>query len=242
MSLERKVPPPIPNKVITDVRSAIKRMEDKQLALAKQPFAFSELLALFIDPADHQALLRTYELCEPSGLTQELFYAYRQTPELGSDFVHLKFHWHGTADGAFYVPLMSGGQRSSPATMREEAPDELRSRLRMVVNDLTAIHLRFYQVRWVLDRLNRASACRTLAALRYHWPCIVPILRSAGYSPLAESVAEPVLRAGDSASIPIEVRRKLADTNRTVASHMLIDDLPMPPPMPVSYELQHNFR
>lgn len=243
MKEKRTAQPPIPRKMVTPVLNVIDRMESKQIALAKQAFTATDLLTLFIKPEHHDTLTKAYELCEPSGHTQDLFSVWMAKAEYGGALVHLRFHWHGSdVPSGFYVPFLCGAQMDHSAAIRPEAPEDLQDRLRQTVHDMIDIHWNFVLVRNVFERLNRASVCPSLEGMRYHWPCIVPILRDARYPDLADAISDVNSRAGDRVMLTPYLRKHVAQTNRTVANHQLVSDLPDPPAPPIAYELRHNFR
>lgn len=233
-------PTPIPSRRISDVHKTIAYMQSKQERLTKQPFTTSELLQLFVDPDHHSLLVDSYQLCEPTGREYELFVRREVVPEHGGGVAHIRFYWSGLSlSNGFYVPHRVGSSIDFPATVRPEAPAELVERFEQVADDLIGIRYRFDQVIKVLDVLNQPKVCRSLAQMRYHWPCIVTILRKANCHDLADSVSEPNARAGGEAVIPANTRRLLAETNRTITSHVLIDDIPdSDTPLPIQYDLR----
>jgi hypothetical protein len=238
---DRTPPPPIPKKALGNVLKAIGRMESKQIALAMQSFKPSELMTLFVDPEHHYVLMEAYRLCEPSGHTTELFVRCEVPPEYGNKTASIRFWWNtSVAFEAFYVPFKEGGDATWPVSPRREAPPELVERFDQLATDWITTAYRFAQVRRTLALLNKPRVCRTLAQMRYYWPCIVMILRSAGHKDLADSIVDINPRA-DNANLSRDLWRLLAPSNQTVASHMLIEDVPAPPQPPVPYELHHNF-
>jgi hypothetical protein len=217
-------------------------MENKQIALASQPFKPSELLLLFVDPEHHAACTEAYRLCEPTGRIQELYVKCEVPTEYGGGAAHIRFYWNGSDHpNMFYVPARAGAIMAFPATIRDEAPTELCARFWEVANDLITIHYRFGNVLRTLNLLNKPTVCPSLAALRYHWPCIVPILRDAKQTTLAESVEDVNSRASY-ANLTPELRKLVAETNQTVASHLLVEDLPTPDDPPIPYDLHANFK
>lgn len=232
---ERRVPPPIPGKVLTVLGKAIDKMERRQERLAKQDFKISELLTLFVDPEHHSVCTEAYTLCEPTPRQQELFVKWEAAPEQGSGVHFVRFYWdYSNVPHGFYVPRRCGAHRDFPAPIRPEAPPELVARFKEVADDLVTIHAGFANVRWVLQQLVKPSVCRSLDQIRYHWPCIVPILREAKQNALADQVQDVNPRA-HYANLAPDLRRLLAPSNATIARHQLIADLPLPdgePPVP----------
>ena len=240
--MSKKLPPPIPHKIKPNIDNALRRMEDLQLSLAKQPFKMSELLTLFVDPKHRDILTEAYRLCEPSGHVQELYVMCEVPTEYGGGVAHMRFSWHGIEQTeGFIVPHRAGSHPNLPATIRNEAPVELCSRFIEVAQEMIGVRYRFSLIRRTLASLNRPHICRTLAQLRYHWPCIVPLLRAASYNDLAQSVEEPDVQAGDRANLYPKLRAMLAPSNQALASHFLIEGTPEPAPSPVDYDLQHRF-
>jgi hypothetical protein len=230
------------NKMLLAIMNAIDRMETKQVALAKQPFSMQDLLTLFIDPAMHEPLTYAYRVCEPSGHTQDLFVFRPLGPEHNAGSAYVRFYWHGTIENGFYVPFDKGAQKRYPATIRDEAPAELVERFHQSAGDLVDIHYSFSLVRRALHGLNVPGVCPSIASLRYHWPCIVPLLNAARYSPMAEELIHHNVKEGDRARLSPTLRRLLGPSNQTVARHQLIDELEPPTQPPVAYELQHDFK
>jgi len=221
---------------------AINRMEHHQATLAKQPFTISDLLVMFVDPAYHTTLTEAYHLCEPTGRVEELYVKHPVPSEYGGGDVFMRFLWAGvTTPDAFYVPYKEGSTQSRPVVVRPDTPAELKAKFEQVADDLIGIHYRFAAVRVVLDQMN--VQCRSLDQLAYYWPCIVPLLRDAKQSDLADALQTPNRMAAFNVKLTQGLRKLLAPTNQTVAAHQLIADVPIPDnKLPVEYNLQHHFR
>ena len=236
-----KEPRALSDRIYPKVHDALTAMENKQLRLAQYPFKASDLLALFVDPEHHEALTKAYDLCEPSGHTQHLWVGREIAREYGGGAAYFRFMWHAiNAAHAFYVPYRAGASKDFPAVVRTEAPDDLVHHWDQTADDMVGIKYRFSRVHKALSQLNRPDVCSTLPQLRYHWPCIVPLLRKAGFDAHADSVAEPNMRAGGIANISPATGALAAETNQTVAAHQLIDDIPTPGELPIPYEIPEN--
>lgn len=223
--------------------NVVSHMRATEIALVKQDFKMPDLLTLFIDPAHHDVLQRAYTLSEPSGHTQELYYRVPIPAEWGGGEGYVRFHWHGLDHPkAFIMPYQTGSHLTRPAPVRPEAPAELKLRFEEVATDLLGVNYRFDQVDRTLRLLNNPEVCRSLPQVRYVWPCIVPLLRMAREPELADSVMSVNPKAAGAQLTPA-LRRMLAATNQTVATHLLIADTHDKPPEPsVPYEMFVNFK
>lgn len=241
--LERRSPP-FTHNVTKAINATLSGMETLHQKLAKENFTAAELLDLFVDPAHHHTLTHAYQICEPSGQTQELFVRCEVPVEYGAGVVHMRFSWHGldTPDG-FYVPYRAGSTLMYACEIRyEDALADNIAKFERVRDDLIGIAYRHACVRRVFTALNRNAVCSTPAQMRYHWPCIVSLLRRSGNEEMAERLQNPSPRAGDGARIPKDLGPLLSATNDTVARHAFLVDIPTPPVPSIPYELRENFK
>lgn len=235
--------PALSSKAAGKVKDAIGAMEAHQKKLSYQPFKASELLALFVNPDHHHVLTQAYHLCEPTGHVQELFVACEVPLELGGGKAHMRFRWHGlNTPHAFYVPYRVGSQVNYPAVVREDAPGELRERFEQVSQEMIRTAHDFAYVARTFAKLNKPGVCETLAQLRYHWPCILPILRRTIYDDMCDAVIDPSSRAGDMARIPRDLFAAVKATNEIVARFEMISDVPTPKISGIEYDLLDTFR
>jgi len=230
------------SKLAQRVTQAVVSMEARQMKLLKEQFTGSDLLKLFVDPEHHYTLTMAYQLCEPSGHTQELFVKCEVPRELGGGVSHIRFHWYGgDTPNAFYVPYLAGAMPDHGATVRPEASEDLRQRFEQVSQDMIQASFNFATVLRVFRRLNRSQVCRTQAQMRYHWPCIVALMSKAGMD--TDHIAEPSTRAGDMVVIPRDVVPLLQFSNNVIARYALTADIPVPEAkLPIEYELRENFK
>lgn len=236
------------DKKVGSVRTAIIAMEDKQIKLAKQAFTIKDLLHLFVRPDIRQTLCDAYDLCEPSGRTEEMFVradvpAPMLRPGMSSEVVFTIFKWHrSNSPTGFYVPKREGAGRDNPAPFAPDAPQDLIDRFTMVQSDLMDIHWRFSNALWVLSKLNQSKVCSTLPQMRYVWPCIHTLMRKAKHYDDADAIAEPSLRAGEQANIPLDLRPWLQPTNDTIMRATLLDDVEdAGVKLPIEYSMSHSF-
>lgn len=232
-------------KIAAKIHDAIREMEAHQKLLAHQSFSASDLLQLFVDPQHHNVLMQAYELCEPSGQTQELYVRCEVPLEWGGGVAHVRFRWHAiNVPHAFYVPHKGGMSTNYPARMQDGAPQELRDRFEQVSMDLMQVARNFALVQNTLTKLNKVGVCETPAQMRYHWPCIVTLLRraSGSYASLADNIENASMRAGDQANIPVAMRGPVKETNEIIARHMLLLDIPTPEKTGIEYELLEHFK
>lgn len=225
----------------------VRQMEDKQVALAKQPFTLPELMELFVDKEHHAALRYVYDLIEPSGLTNNLYVATHMDPSVAQHATKnaaMKFNWWGKKAGGFYVPHKAGTAEDKPADLlKDQADPMLVERYMQVEAELLDIQCRFALCTHVLKTLNKFEVCKTLPQIRYVWPCITVLLSKASYDDDAKSLREPSIRAGDKANVPADIVKVLKETNDSIVRSLMLDDTPAPKAsdLPVQYELVEHF-
>jgi len=236
-------PKAINDKAAKKIHAVLDGMEQKHQRLAMQGFTAAELLRLFINPEHHHTLTHAYQLCEPSGHTQELYIRCEVPNEFGGKVAYLRFSWHGLdTPHAFYVPYRQGSSQDYAAEIQyETAPPDLVRKFEQVRDELIAIAFEYANTHKMFRALNRNAVCATLAQMRYHWPCIVSLLQRAGFDEEADKVRTASSRAGDGAHIPPQLAPLLRATNETVARHAFIEDVPDPAKVPITYKLIEHF-
>jgi hypothetical protein len=234
-----KSPGPLINAVHTQINRAIFSLAMRQYKQIKLPFTFDDLRRLFVRPEWRDTLTRTFEYAAPGGVTYDLHVGVLDQRVGGGDRlrpVTVGFNWRSGSSDGFLVPRGVGTSMSPVLDVAGDCPSELQEKFEHMMHELCGVAYHFGEVKWLLSKLNLKEVCPSSAAIRYYWPCLVPLLELANNQPLADELREPNHRASWYAKLPMPVSNMLQRTNEFVACAMLVED-PGTTNLPVAYQM-----
>jgi hypothetical protein len=230
---------PILDPVHSQINQAIFGLAMRQYKQIKLPFTFDDLRRLFIAPEWRDTLTRTFAYAAPSGTTYDL-HAGVLDQRVGTGDrlrpVTVGFSWRASNNDGFLVPRGTGSSLNPVLDVQADCPSELQEKFEHMMHELCGVARDFGEIKWVLAKLNLKEVCPSAAAIRYFWPCIVPLLELAHQEKLADELREPNHRASWYAKLPMNVSNLLQSTNEFVARAMLVDD-PGVTSLPVAYQM-----
>lgn len=239
MARKSKSMGPIIDAAHESINKAIYRLALRQYRHIKLPFTFDDIKQLFVSPVWRDKLTEVFTHAAPGGVSYD-FHAGVADQRVGNGDrlrpVTVHFNWRSGSEGAF-LPLRGIATSLHPVlTVENDCPSELQEKWEHMMHELCTVAHDFGECRWVLKKLNQLHVCKSAAAIRYVWPCLVPLLEMADCPSLANEVREPRPRSSWSSKVPFAVQEKLSDTNDFLARAMLVED-PGNVKYPVDYSM-----
>jgi hypothetical protein len=230
---------PLINAAHRQVDQAIFSLAMRQYKHIKLPFSFDDLRQLFIAPEWRARLTEVFEHAAPGGVTYDLHVGVNDQRVGNGDRlrpVTVGFNWRSGNKGGFLPPRGIGTSLSPVIDVQADCPSELQEKFAHMMHELCGVAYHFGEVRHVLTKLNVKEVCPSAAAIRYYWPCLVPLLELAHNQSLADELREPNARASWYAKLPMDISNMLQRTNEFVACALLVED-PGTVDLPVAYTM-----
>jgi hypothetical protein len=209
------------------VLSGIYKLANHASALNKVSFDPDELRLLFVQDWQRSSLTTAYELTEAGPLNRQTLYVEIENPmplNWMAPRLEFTFNWATCREG-FLVPRRKGYTVEEPARILiGQTP--LRSKFEEVVMHECRIAYEWGLVLWVFEQLNQPAYNTTPAQVRYIWPALLPILRMANEHAMANELASPSSRAGDSARCPSWVLPYIKPTYDIIAKGVILHEVP----------------
>jgi hypothetical protein len=231
---------PIINAVQSNIEQAIAKLALRQYKQIKLPFTFEDLKRLFILPEWRDKLTEVFAYAAPGGTSYDL-HAGVLDQRVGTGDrlrpVTIEFSWRSGNNGGFLPPRGIGTSLHPLLDVIADCPSELQEKFEHMMHELCGTARDFGEVKHVLSKLNVKEVCPSAGAIRYYWPCIVPLLELANNQALADELREANHRASWYAKIPAGISELLQSTNEFVARALLIEDPGKVDDLPVSYRM-----